>query len=232
MASNPEKSDEKSANPLRGDCTREAAADHAITVDQLSHALGQIQHALEPHINTYYEEAWLQGGEQNHLLDTPEGIFFGFTTTGLYNKKEISILDIGKDTFKAVRDAHQNQAEVWGFDIDRPTSYADTYVDDFYPFYIQYPDNWLDAQYHARLRMKQLLSYNLTPAEALDYWALEDGAASLDTNSERQRWHSIRGVGREAINKTLRQARNKLNDPDNQPYHEKQDIQITEIEKI
>lgn len=218
------------ANPLREDCTRDAAADHPVTYDQLDHALGQIQHALEPQLNSFYEEAWLQGGEQNHLVDTPDGVFFGFTPTMLYNREEISDLDLDKDTFKTVRDAHQNQAEIWGFDVDRPTSYADTYVDDFYPFYIQYPDNWLEAQYHATLRMKRLLTYNLTPAEALDFWALEDGTASLDTNREQQRWHGIRDVGREAVNKTLRQARDKLTDPDNQPYHEKQDIKTTEID--
>jgi len=224
-------SDESLKNSIREDCTRNAAANHAITQEQLDQALAQVQKALEPKLNEYYEKAWLQGGAETHLADCPEGVFFAFTPTKLQNEDAVREHDLDDVTFQAVFEAHQNMAAVFGFDVDRPTNYANKLVDDYYPIYIKYPEYWLEAQHHSRLRMKRLLLHGLTPAEALDHWALKDGTASFGTNKQEQRWQAHRDVDREAINKTLRQAREKLNDPEQQPYYEEQNITVEKVER-
>lgn len=232
MTEKTETGNESLENPLAERSTTEAASNHPVTKQQLEKALTQLQSVLETQINKYYDQAWLGGGAQNHLYDTPDGIFFAFSPTWLYNEEHVQELGFDKEMFNAVIDAHRNQASIWGFDVDRPTTYGNNLVDDYSPFYIAYPENWLEAQYHARLRMMRLLQYHLTPAEALDYWALKDSTASLSSNSDRDRWHAFRGVDREAVNKTLRQAEDKLEKAENHPYDEKQEIQTKEVEKL
>lgn len=49
-----------------------------------------------------------------------------------------------------------------------------------------------------------LLRSGLSPAEALDYWATVEGDYS------QSEWGGVRGVGRKAVNKNVRQAKRKL----------------------
>lgn len=231
MVENRISTDNSLDNPLAEDTTKDAAAEYPVTYEQLDQALAKVQEILVDHINEFYESAWISGGEQNHLADSPEGVFFAFTPTGFANRGEILNLDLDDDVFDAVCQAHQNEAAIWEFDVDRPTSYADTYVDDFQPFYIEYPENWLNALYHARIRMMYLLQHEMTPAEALDYWALEFGKATLSSNQNQDRWRASRRVDREAVSKTRRQAREKMKDPDRQPYYKEQDIEIVEVDR-
>ena len=132
--------------------------------------------------------------------------------------------------FKAAIEAHQNQAAVFKFDVDRPTAYSDKLVDDYHPVFIAYPEGWRNALYHSRQRVLYLLSHDLTPTEALDYWALEFGTATFDTTPDTERWRAHRGVDQEAINKSKRQAQDKMGDENHQPFYPEQDIETTQIE--
>lgn len=230
MAESERGSNDSLPNPITEDATKDAAAEYPVTYEQVDRALAQVQDVLEDYLNEFYVNAWISSGEQNHLVDSPEGVFFGFTPTGFANKEYIRKLDLDDDVFDAVCQAHQNMAAVWGFDVDRPTSYANTYVDDFQPFYIRYPENWQSALYHARIQVMYLLQHEMTPAEALDYWALDFGQGSLSGSQNEERWYASRGVGREAVSKTRRQAREKMQDPEKRPYYEEQDIEVTEID--
>jgi len=223
--------DDSFSNPLTEDSTRDAAAEYTITYDELDDALGRLQAALEDNLNDYYEAAWLRGGPQNHLYNMDNrGVYFAFVPPELYNSEEVRALDLDEETFDAITEAHMNNAAIWGFDVDRPTSYANTFTHDFYPYYIEYPERWRDALFHARMRMMYLLQHGMTPAEALDYWALDSGPGSLTSNENTDRWHAARGVDREAIYKTRRQAREKLDDEDARPYYAKQNIEGAEID--
>lgn len=225
-----ENPNESSKNPLAESATRDAAAEFSVTVDELDDALGRLQAVLEDNLNKYYEKAWLRGGPQNHLYNMDDnGVFFAFSPRELYSDVG-SKLDIGTEMFNAITEAHQNEAAIWGFDVDRPTSYANTYTHDFFPYYIQYPEQWKAALFHARMHMVYLLRHGMTPTEALDYWALDSGPGALSTNENVDSWHAARDVDREATYKTRRQAKDKLNDEDAQPYYQKQNIDTAEIE--
>ncbi|MFC6720877.1 hypothetical protein ACFQGT_00330 [Natrialbaceae archaeon GCM10025810] len=222
--------DDSLTNPLTESATRDAASEYAITFDELDTALAQLQGVLETKLNELYESAWLHGGPQNHLVNDTEGVFFAFVPPQLYRMDGVRQLDLDTETFNAITEAHQNQAAIWKFDVDRPTNYANTFTHDFFPYFIRYPENWRDALYHARLEMMHLLRHDLTPAEALDYWAMHFGPSPLKSNQSRDRWHAYRDVDREATYKTVRQAKEKLADEDHQPHYEEQDIRVTDIE--
>lgn len=53
-------------------------------------------------------------------------------------------------------------------------------------------------------RLIELLRVGLSPAEALDYRATVDGSYS------QSEWGDVRGVGRKAVNKNVKQAERKL----------------------
>lgn len=231
MAEYEKESNDSLLNPITEDATKDAAAEYPVTYEQLDRALAQVQDVLVERLDKFYVDAWISSGEQNHLANSPEGVFFGFTPTGFANKEYIINLDLSDEVFDAVCQAHRNMAAVWGFDVDRPTSYANTYVDDFQPFYITYPENWLSALFHARIQVMYLLQHEMTPAEALDYWALDFGKGSLTSNKNQDRWYASRGVGREAVSKTRRQAREKMEDSEKQPYYEEQNIEIAELDR-
>lgn len=226
MAAKPDSNDDLLNVPISDDCIRDAAADHPVTTKQVREALHELQTALESDLNVLYERAWMGGSAQTHLYDTDHGVFFAMTPHHLMQYLD----DVDIDVLRAASDAHENQARLFGFTVDRPTSYADKLKADYQPVFVKYPDRWLDALYHARLRMMNLLYHELTPAEALDYWALEEGVGSLSGNQARDRWRTARDVDREAVRKTRRQAEEKLGDVDRQPYYEEQDIETIEVD--
>lgn len=78
--------------------------------------------------------------------------------------------------------------------------------------------------------MKYLLHHGLTPAEALDYWALKFGPGRLQTSRDRDSWHAARDVDREATYKTVRQAKKKLGDESRKLYYEEQNIEVKKVE--
>lgn len=227
MASDADEDDESFTAPLPEDCIRDAAAEHAVTVDDVTAAVQQLQDALVDEINDLYERAWLRGGPQIHLGDMPEGVFFAIIP---HDIRDAFDEDISAELLAAVIDAHTNLAAIWGFDVDRPTQYADKLKSDYRPVYIEYPPSWLDALYHARARMMYLLRHELTPAEALDYWALKAGQGSLSNNQNQEKWRASRGVDHEATYKTIRQAREKMEMSENRPYYEKQDITLAQVD--
>ena len=93
MAGSPDELNESFENPLREDATRDAAANHPITKDQLNRTLGKIQEALVDNLLKFYEIAWVHGGRQNHPFGTQTGVFFAFSPTDLYNRESIRKLD-------------------------------------------------------------------------------------------------------------------------------------------
>jgi len=228
MASDTESDNESFSAPLPEDCVRDAAAEYPVTADDVADALSTLQENLGGKLNSLYERAWLEGGPQTFLTEIPEGPFFALTPHDVRDEFD---RDVDADLVNAVVAAHKNMAALWGFDVDRPTAYADTIKSDYCPIFVAYPDNWKDAQYHARVRMMNLLHHDFTPAEALDYWALKSGHSSLSTTMNQEKWHASRGVDYDATNKTIRQAKEKLDNPQKQPYYEKQNINITEADE-
>lgn len=228
MTSDTNDGDESFTTPLAPDSIRDAAAEYPVTADAVAAAVTELQESLAGKLNQLYEHAWLKGGPQNFLTETPEGPFFAMLAHDVADEFD---RDTDPDLINAVVAAHQNEAAIWGFDVDRPTAYADAYTTDFCPVFVEFPDYWKAAQYHARIRMMYLLHHDLTPAEALDYWALKQGHGSLSTNQNQSKWRAARDVDHEATYKTIRQAKEKLDDPDNQPYYEEQDIDIIKVDE-
>lgn len=228
MVQKPDLGDESFAVPIADDCIRDAAADHPVTYDQVYEALELIQQDLAGKLNQLYEEAWTDGGAQNHLADASDGVWFALIPFDVWEPIND---EVDEGVFMAAMDAHERMAaDRFRFEIDRPTSYAAKLEQDYRAFFIAFPEAWRSALYHARVRMKHLLHHGLTPAEALDYWALEAGPGRLQTNRAGDGWYAARGVDREAVNKTVRQAREKLGDEDCRPYYPEQVIRTAKVE--
>jgi hypothetical protein len=91
----------------------------------------------------------------------------------------------------------------------------------WYPIHVPYPDEWQNGEWHSFQRFQELVSrYELSPAEALDYWAVERN------NEDALSWGGKRNVQPEAVRKNIRQAKEKLNDEDLGAAHKTEQIQI------
>ena len=211
--------------PVSEESVRKAASDVPVTSDQISEALAEVQDVLSDEINEFYHKAWIGGGAENHLFDMDHGVFFAFVPSRLY-RRYFETSDIDWSLFLAASIAHELEARKFGFTVDRPTTFADNLKgdSDYAPFFIQYPEGWRKAKKNVRLQLEFLLHHGMTPAEALDYWALEF------SNISEGGWHAARDVDREATYKTVRQAKEKLGDESRKPYHKKQDIRTIEVE--
>jgi hypothetical protein len=211
--------------PLTTEIVRDAAADTRVTTDELNDALHTVQEHHLDNIYSLHESAWLHGGAQDHLFDTPDGVFFAMPPFDLLEP----LRDADGELQRAVCTAHKLYAQHWGFEVDTPTAYESSLKNDYQPVFIRYPEIWTTALSVARLRVQYLLSHDLTAAQALDYWGTESGHPNINSSVDLERWLSCRDVGREAVRKNVREASENLGDEDHQPYHPDQEIEVREV---
>ena len=217
--------------PIAEEDVRKAASDYPVTFGQVSEVLVDLQNALADDLNSLYEKAWIGGGADNHLFEMEHGVWFALVPPRLYTRY-FEPDEIDDDAFLAACLAHEYNTERLGEALVTPTPYANTLKGDldYSPFFIEFPTGWKMGLQHSRLEMRYLLHHGMTPAEAIDYWALEFGVSRLSTPQAQDSWRAARDVDREAINKTLRQAKEKRNDESRKPRHKEQNIQVAPID--
>lgn len=196
------------STPVREDDIENAAARGELSPDEIEQALDQVQEAAEDDVGDLFESAF----HTNDKITTPavvichhpaEHLIFGANTEYLdHVSDEADLTDVEA---QAVQDAFYSYAEYRsesGFGVNRETVAKNRNN----LLVIEKPDGWGTAQLVAIWEFGSLCSVGLTPAEALDYWVIEQQDWTPNT------WSESRRVGPEAIRKNCRQAREKLND--------------------
>jgi len=180
---------------------RDVAADTELTRDQLADSLDDL--ARQTDIVEYVERARGDDNEVKLLYRHPPNSF----VFGVSEREWDSIsgaAGFGETEQNAVRLWHSTR----GRDLlttGRGHSVAE-HPEDMISFVIQLPpqESWNWVTRELALWFEELAKGGMTPAEMLDYWAVEEqGYTPKD-------WAEPRGVSAEAVRKNVRQAEEKL----------------------
>lgn len=212
----------------------EAAQYTAWTKSELVEVADALQYALQSRFTHYYESSKLSGGSDHWLVNErmgTEAAWLAFTESEIVNDtsvRENVLSEYDREALNIVLAANLLTFQELDYTIEIPGTVARQVTDPFYyAIWVPYPESWHDAQYHTFQQFQKYINrYEMSTAEALDYWVTEIADQSLN------RWAASRGVGEEAVRKNRRQAQEKLSNDELGATHSNGDIQAVPIERI
>lgn len=220
---------------LKEEYLTEVAAEFEWTRDQLASTASKVEKALQERLPKHYENSHLHGGRDHWLMTVEQGVspgvYLGFNKRELARELREAGYEAEPGQVGAVAIAHLDQFQDMGFTVGVPGAIARQISDPvFYPVFVEYPEGWQNGEYHSLQRFQHLLgNFGLTPAEALDYWAMQ--RMGKDAND----WAGVRGVDPAAVRKNSRQAREKMEgvreDETESPY-ESSRLRVVDLQEI
>jgi hypothetical protein len=207
------------------------AADSKHTTDEITEAVQTLHDAIQSRLPTHYEQCWFKGGK-NHLLfdfDGQSSSWFAFNSYDLKDELQHSDEELSDELLLLAAEANlkffQDQ---FGYSVSiSKTNYNKSTDPLYYPICIEKSQEWQNGFYHAMQMLKRyLFHYEMSAAEALDYWALE--RVNVDTTE----WSKVRRVGRSAVRKNARQGSDKLGDETLGQTHHKNQIEAVRVEDV
>lgn len=192
---------------ISDDAIQTAASETELTSEDVDELLNEFQAGLESEFYDRMEVDYVPGGSEKFLLrGLKDGYWFA-----MHANRFRSILgrEVTDQERLAIAVAHETELMNQGVAMEIPQSWANNHhLEWFMPVMIATTDEFdrgVDSIFYHLLR---LVSHDLTPAEALDYFVVSD------QEWDKEVWIARRGVGREAVNKNLRSARDKLDQSD------------------
>jgi hypothetical protein len=210
---------------------REASAEVNFTAEEIKSASEQVQSAIFERITEHFRDSRLRSGPDYWMLDcdTPtKGVWLAFTLDQLQRELKKTDREINGELLQSVAEAYLMRFYEMGLTVRFSVQRAKTRTDpSYYPIYVSFPEEWRDSEWHTVQRFEELLlRYNMSPAEALDYWATENiGMSATD-------WASKRQVDPEAVRKNVRQAKKKFEPKETGATNEVNKIRAASVEEI
>lgn len=210
------------------DYMEKAAANNDFTLSDLKETEEKLQSAIQSRLNEHWKRSRLQSGEDYWLLEDNHGVWLAFNDYELHEELRKAKIECDSDLVKVVAFAYLEEFQQRDATLAVPGGIARYHKSDlWYPIYVPFPDEWRNGEWHSLQRLQELVSrYKLSPAEALDYWAIERH------NEDAISWGGKRNVQPEAVRKNVRQAKEKLNDGDLGAAHETEQIQIVSTDEV
>jgi len=207
--------------PVSDNAVSFVAKNSRLLGDEIKDALATVQSAAEDRLYQWYYDAWYH--EEQHVVTEADRDVVAFAFD------EVAWADVvgeklGSDEVSAAILAHQYHARnVIGISVvheiasEPPRS----------PLFVSKPDIWQDGEASAALKLIQLLKFGCTPPEVLDYWFVEVMGYG------REEVAQFRGVYRPAINKNLRNAKEKVGDYEASDWFDaEKNIQFVPVEEL
>lgn len=186
---------------------RTAASETEFTVGELNELLDDFQESLEGEFYDLMRFNFVPGGSEEFLIrGLKDGYWFGMHVSEL---APLFDTEVSTEERVAIAYAHEVEFRNQGMAIEIPQSWANhRNIEDYVPVMVASTGEFERGFQASIFHLMRLVSYDMTPAEALDYYVVED------REWDKEEWIARRGVGREAINKNLRSARDKLDQED------------------
>ena len=209
----------------------DAAANSEYTVEELSSTSADLERAIQSKLGKHFERCHLQGGRNywlKELRSESPGAWLAFTAHELADEMREAGIEFDYDQLKLVADVHRERFQRNGVTLKVPGPVARSKKSSVhYPIYVEFPPGWYQGESLTFQRFHEMVSrYEMSPAEALDIWAVE-----LMRQSAHD-WAAKRGVQAEAVRKNIRQAREKRQDDELGATHERANIRVAPIEDI
>jgi len=184
-----------------------AASETSLTADEVEDVLDDFQAGLEDKFYDMMKTEFVPGGSERFLI---RGLNNGYWFAVQANKfRSIIGREISDEEKLAIAVAHETEFQNQGVAMEIPQTWVNNVdIEWLIPVMVASSDEFHRGRDASVFHILRLVSYELTPAEALDYFVVEDRGWDKET------WIARRGVGREAVNKNLRAARDKLDQSD------------------
>lgn len=209
----------------------DVAAETEYTVEQLNETANDIEQAVQSNLTEHYERCHLYGDRNYWLLESTSGIpgaYLAFSKYDLYEQLRDAEIEFDADMVEASATAYLRTFHRHGLTIATPGIVAkNTRGHVYYPIFVAYPDDWRRGEHNTFQRFQEsVMVYDMSPAEALDYWAIER------MNKEPHQWARFRGVDPEAVRKNVRQARSKREEKPFGDTHERGTIRAVPLDEL
>lgn len=214
--------------PVAGEYLKEAAARSEYTEEELRETAAKLEQAIQSRLHEHFRNCRLRAGENYWILEWEDTVWLALNEFEI--NQEIREAGYNEDPAKLelVAQAHLEQFQSNGITIAIPGPVRRHYEDPlFYPIGVSYPEEWQDGFWHTFQRFQELVSrYDHSPAEALDYWAVEK------RNESAADWAVKRGVQPEAVRKNVRQAKEKLGDSERGASPPEAKLRTVKLDKV
>jgi len=206
----------------------EAAENNDFSLSELEEVEEKLVSAIQSRLNKHWKHSQLRSGEDYWLLEDGQGVWLALNDYELHEELREADIECNSRLVKVVAFGHLVGFQQQNATIAVPGAIARYNKSDlWYPIYVPFPEEWQNGERHSRQRLQRLVSrYNMSPAEALDYWA------TTRHNEDSNSWGAKRDVQPEAVRKNVRQAKEKLNDEDLGAAHEKEKIRIVSTDEV
>lgn len=217
--------------PITEDAIRTVAADVDRTAEEIGAAVETLHDVIDAKLLEHYKKCWLEGGDNHRILSFPADNAVWFAFNRLQLEKEVRESDYELEPDLIIYAAQANKVslnETWDATIKMPVQFARKYTNiAYYPIRISKSDDWERGIQHVmQIFENYLFNYDMSPAEALDLWAVDR------MDMQAWEWAKVRQVGDEAVRKNVRQARDKFSDDENGRTYDVNDISTAKIEDI
>lgn len=205
------------------------AAENEVTKSDLEEYAEEIHEALQENLHEHFRRCRLESGSDYWILEHPrDGVWLALTKYQIQEELRKTDHEIDHEKIHAVAHASLDEFQNKGWTVEVPGSvWRSRDADIFFPIYVRYPEGWMEGQYFTFQRIQEFVwRYEMSPAEAMDYWTTEY------MNRKPESWAGKRNVGPEAIRKNVRQAKEKLDDPENGATHEKAQFKTVSLDDV
>ncbi|WP_395166366.1 hypothetical protein [Natrinema pallidum] len=206
----------------------EAAAKSEYTVEELQETAEKLEDAIQSRLHKHFKRCRLESGYNYWLLeDYGDSVWLAFNEFELQEEMRRADIEFDPGRLFTVASGYLQQFQSDDITLAVPGPVARSYEDPFfYPIRVRYPDGWDDGQQHTFNRFQELVwRFDLSPAEALDFWVVERmGQDAID-------WSGKRGVQPEAVRKNVRQAREKVGN-EYGASHERETLRVVRADEV
>lgn len=207
---------------------KEKAAETEHTFESLSQAESTVIEVIQSNLQDHFKKCHLERGTDYWLLESSSGAWLAFTKYELRKQLDDADIEYTISELLSVAFAHLESFQSNGWTVEIPGPIARSHTDSLYfPIFVPFPDGWKEGEYHALQRFEEMVSrYDMSPAEALDYWATE--RMPEDAIS----WAGKRDVEPEAIRKNVRQAKEKFSTDGHGASHENSVLKVVSLDEL
>lgn len=198
-----------------------AAQNTEYTDEEVEEIVETIQSVMAPKLAELYYDAWIRN-KQNYLANLEGEVHvFGFPQTEWL---EFLSEELTPDEVEVGVLAHQYQARNrWEFLVHvRQSKLAD-----HYPLFIRKEGDAEMGEQIVGYQFARMMKHGMSPAELVDHWLCEN----QNWNAGKvARW---RGISREAVNKNVRQAKEKFGEYDDAvDFYEEKNIEHVPLREL
>lgn len=204
------------------------AAECGYSETELSQLAEKVNEAFQANLNEHFKRSRLESGRDYWILEDSRGVWLARSRYDVRKQLRDEDYDCDLEMLDELLEAYIYDFQLLDMTLKIPGTVARSLEDPlFVPIYIDFPEGWDTGQFYTLQRFSELIwRYELTPSEALDYWAVK----RMKTDS--QKWAGRRDVSPEAIRKNIRQAEEKLSDDELGASHPNGTIQAAPLDEV